>query len=471
MDRPKSRRKKKKVAESSGEEEGLMSEDDEGQSSRAMKEKKETKPKIRATKSKKAARERAEQYTSENIETSCKFSDQFNQIVEFNDLQLYRLPLFNLKCSVHLRLTSFVIYHFLIYHFLIYHFLIYHFLIYPSFVPFIDVDDPILALIGRSCVTIVDRKEWREYLSKAVVEIIDIVEPIERKRFNFDQEIGHDDGTNASQNDSDISQNMSIQSQNHNKDDSNYDEDHNKQFENLPLRARVCHFISQLMRCGKTGLRTISLDICLGLLESSLSQLPPSIHDLQCQLLLSMVSRIHDVQQGIRARSLECLSALMLHKKDDISGTLEVSRLGQLLFGSLLSSIRNTEESQISNGQNDSRISIDIPRIIRERVLDDKQIVRKSALTLITAVAEVMSHFYQTVSQSGTSQSGISQIKFDQALYDLGIGDPCVLRSLCMDTSLQVRVKALSTVHTLLGQLSKFRFHPKFVWKLKIVCV
>lgn len=328
-------------------------------------------------------------------------------------------------------------------------------------------DDPILAVVSRACLTVADRKEWREYLAKAIIEIIEKVEPIEKKelREKYSDNI------------------VGLPSLVHLPEDLN--QDHIKAIEALPFRGRVTYFIAKLLQCSKASWRMISLDVCLSLLESSLTQngsdLPNFLKEIPCQILTCILPRVHDTQQGVRARTLECIASLIQKILSEFNiesyeSQTQSGNLQRFILGCLYIPFKNSVRYETSNGQQsyneingmnknddiDHDVCIDLSKMIRERIVDDKQIVRKSTLNLIIAVAEVVSHFQHTI--------GMSQSKLDHLLINLGAADPNVLRSLCLDSSLQVRVKALSTIHSLTGKDCLFNIYLHYFNKGNIEC-
>lgn len=300
-----------------------------------------------------------------------------------------------------------------------------------------------------------DRKDWRELLARATVQIIEIVEPVEKNCLQDGYQQREVEGLPPLFQGKQKNDRLSIEQI--------------KAIENLPLRYRAAYFMSRLSLTGRTGYRMMALDACLSLLECSYTQvvgddIPPYLMEFPCQLLFIIVARIHDAQQGIRARALDCLSSLMqttlkgfsleLFKSKTQSGLLQRLLLGSL-YAPFISTSNSTsivdtpfrnehrEDLQNNNHGDDDNPCIDLTQIIYDRVSDSKQIVRKSALTLMTAMASAVCQFYSLVR--------IPESKLDQVLIQFGIADSRVLRSLCLDASLQVKAKALSTVHGLLG--------------------
>lgn len=290
-------------------------------------------------------------------------------------------------------------------------------------------DDPLCAFLARACILVPDRREPRDLLASGVAEILSPFSLIAGARSESRDEKRLDDI------------NCKIEA----------------------LKRRFAIFLQTLMDFGRlSALRTVAVEVSSCLLDSLLVQ--PTMYcfapasflsavDVYHGLLMRIVQRIRDVQPGTRARSLECLASLVL----TASATQEAS-------ARVLKMWNHADEKQPGSAEHLvaklylSFLSgcfpglfpsctlplVDLAAIIRDRAADQRQLVRKSALTCARNVA------FFLVNASILMKLPDNDLQLQ--LQRHGITDSRVLGPLFSDPSLQVRAKAITTLHDVLGK-------------------
>lgn len=291
----------------------------------------------------------------------------------------------------------------------------------------LSANDPFCAFLARACILVPDRRDPRDLLAAGVVELLS---PAAHEPASQKCSTGSIDGGLLG-----------------------------------ALRLRFCQFLQKLMDCGRlSSLRAVGVDVAAALLEDALRNgqeagdnalvgvCKDDIVEAYLGLLFRIVHRTRDIQPGMRARALECLASLISTATATPDSARRVIQLCQSssppgpqggvkvsrLYAALLSGVCPALVAPGNPGA-----TLDLGAIIRDRACDARQLVRKSALAVLRSVATFLIH-------AAAASPAPEHHELQLQLYQHGVTDPATFRSLCADPSLQVRVKAIATLHDML---------------------